>query len=148
MKLIQSWIHLLLVAVSVPIHALKLSIYLPPSPLLPNPHDLPASTHAILTVPSLQSVVVAPLSPAASFEFDIPSNEQEESYMILGYSHDFVFVPLRVDVARNGSVTGMWESYMGQSWEEKGAPRLTSEGKGEIRVVKRRGFYQERPRCT
>jgi hypothetical protein len=66
-----------------------------------------------------------------------------------------VFAPYRVDVGADGDVIGVWETYRGHPWGNKGAEKVVSgdSGKGdgnvavEARVVGVRSFYEERPKC-
>ncbi|OJD26312.1 hypothetical protein ACJ73_02314 [Blastomyces percursus] len=142
-----------------------LTITIPPSNLLPNPNSLPASTHATLTTlrsaPSASSSssgtstpaslrLKAPLSRKSSFVFNIPSGQVQgpQSFLLDIYSRDYIFAPYRVDVNADGSVVGVWETYRGNAWDnrgvEKGMVRVGEVAVVEARVMGMRKFYEER----
>ncbi|KAF2840439.1 hypothetical protein M501DRAFT_1002792 [Patellaria atrata CBS 101060] len=127
--------------------AIQLSVLINPSALLPNPSVLPASTHASLH--SSGPEIDVPLTRQNTFEFD---NLTAGSYLLTVYSRDFIFEPLRVDVAGEpGKETvGVWQTFRGNEWDNKGEKR--GEGRAgtgapivtEVRVVAPKEFYQER----
>ncbi|KAL1968749.1 hypothetical protein VTN77DRAFT_1575 [Rasamsonia byssochlamydoides] len=143
-----------------------LTITIPPSNLLPNPHVLPPTTHATLTtLPSSSQkkhVFTAPLTRSSTFVFpDLQQQQQQrESYLLDIRSKEYVFAPYRVDVAADGTILGIWETFRGNPWDNRGAEkfvapagRSSSSGQNqdvivEAKVVARRGFYEERPRFS
>lgn len=154
--------------------ASSLTIQIPPSNLLPNPHVLPANTHATLTtLPHSQQqqqqqkhVLSAPLTNTASFHFpDLPASAgagagaAPESYLLDIRSKEYIFAPYRVDVAADGSVLGVWETFRGNQWDNRGMERYAKQkgpnthhrGHADVvvqaHVLGRRGFYEERPKC-
>ena len=146
-----------------------LTVVIPPSNLLPNPNALPSGTHATLTSipPSTQSKtghvsphsLTAPLTRSATFILqDLDSTGKPESYLLDIRSAEYVFTPYRVDVAADGTVLGVWETFRGNPWENRGAERYVldatsvdaaklSEVVVEAKVLARRGFYEERSKC-
>src|SRR5262249_55532402 len=98
----------------------------------------------------------APLSRASTFVFK-NLTAGPASYLLDIHSRDFVFAPYRVDISADGRVAGVWETYRGNAWETKGAEKAVSpeEGQGggessvlvEAKVLSKRGFYEERPKC-
>ena len=136
--------------------AASLTITIPPSTLLPNPHVLPASTHATLTIlPSGKDhIQTATLSRSSTFTFhDLPA--QPESYLLDIRSSEYIFAPYRVDVAADGTVIGVWETFRGNPWENRGAEKYVVDVAGkkptdvvvEAKLLGRRGFYEERAKC-
>lgn len=137
--------------------AASLTITIPPSTLLPNPHILPASTHATLT--TKDHVLSASLTRSSTLVFhDLPSTSgQPESYLLDIRSGEWVFAPYRVDVAADGTVLGVWETFRGNAWDNRGAERYVVDVAGgqkkqtnvvvEAKVVGRKGFYEERAKC-
>ncbi|KMW68818.1 hypothetical protein BDDG_13050 [Blastomyces dermatitidis ATCC 18188] len=144
-----------------------LTITIPPSNLLPNPNSLPASTHATLTTlrsypssPSSSSAsgtstpaglrLKAPLSRKSNFVFNIPSGQVQgsQSFLLDIHSRDYIFAPYRVDVDADGGVVGVWETYRGNAWEnrgvEKGMVQVGEVAVVEARVMGTREFYEER----
>ncbi|OAX76851.1 hypothetical protein ACJ72_08856, partial [Emergomyces africanus] len=148
-----------------------LTISIPASNLLPNPNALPASTHATLTTlrsapssssPSSSSSssgtsapasglhLKAPLSRQSNFVFRIPSGEGEgpQSFLLDIRSRDYIFAPYRVDVDAEGGVVGVWETYRGNAWDnrgaEKGMVRVGDVVVVEAKVMATRVFYEER----
>lgn len=144
--------------------ASSLTIQIPSNNILPNPHVLPPNTHATLTtLPSSLSqdqkhVISTPLTHAAEFHFsDLPS-ASAESYLLDIRSKEYIFAPYRVDIAADGTVLGIWETFRGNQWDNRGLERYTKlksqEGLQDIdvvvqaKVLARRSFYEERPKCT
>ncbi|KAI1965856.1 medium-chain fatty acid-CoA ligase faa2 [Ophidiomyces ophidiicola] len=130
-----------------------LTITIPSSNLLPNPAVLPPSTHATLTTLSPQRALLkAPLSRSSSITFhDLrPSSDSKErtSYLLDIYSRDYVFAPYRVDVGADGNVIGVWETFRGNPWDNKGVEKAVGSGSGlvnfEAKVLAKREFYEER----
>jgi ER membrane protein complex subunit 7 len=161
--------------------ATSLIISIPPSIHLPNPNTLPPSTHAVLlsgssSIPSLS----APLTTRSTLEFQnltIPSSAlAPQSYLVTISALSHIFASYRVDLIPSGSSTGdaaiegIWETYPGSAWSEKG-PILggkaaqgggatgivaSSTGKNvrdgdqeqvvriEAKVLGRRDFYEQR----
>ncbi|KAL1958349.1 hypothetical protein VTO42DRAFT_4666 [Malbranchea cinnamomea] len=156
-----------------------LTITIPASNILPNPNALPASSHATLTTLSSGSrsqsqsqsapgLLKARLTRSSTFVFSdlVPSTSATsttpKSYLLDIHSRDYAFAPYRVDVAANGSVIGVWETFRGNAWENKGAKKSVrasttyggatgSDDKGEgvvveARVLGKKNFYEERPK--
>ncbi|KAK2807016.1 hypothetical protein FQN50_005590 [Emmonsiellopsis sp. PD_5] len=137
-----------------------LTITIPPTHQLPNPNTLPGSTHATLTTLSSSStsasgtpgLLRAPITRKSTFEFQTPAGPQ--SYLLDIRSRDYIFAPYRVDVDAEGGVIGVWETYRGNAWDNKGVEKVlvrsgTSGQGGEVVVVEanvvgKRGFYEER----
>ncbi|KAL5355450.1 hypothetical protein BJX96DRAFT_170684 [Aspergillus floccosus] len=141
--------------------ASALTITIPPSTLLPNPNALPAGTHATLTsLPGTQDGLVshpitAPLTRSATFVFPRLPTSQAESYLLDIRSKEFVFAPYRVDVAADGSVIGVWETFRGNPWDNRGVEKFAAFPGGEkgdvsveAKVVARRGFYEQRSKFS
>ncbi|KAJ9316336.1 hypothetical protein DTO271D3_3349 [Paecilomyces variotii] len=151
----------------------SLTITIPPSNLLPNPNVLPASTHATLTTLSESpkekgpgtenNILSAPLTTSSTFTFPILSKSDSESgpksYLLDIRSREYVFAPYRVDVASDGTVIGVWETFRGNAWSNRGMEMFVATvgggGNGGIRdvivpakVVARRGFYEERAKFS
>jgi hypothetical protein len=137
--------------------AATLRIQIPPSNILPNPNTLPASTHATLTS-GTSPQLDAPLRRDLILEFSnltIPG-----SYLLDIYSRDFTFAPYRVDISTLGdgtaSIDGVWETYRGTKWEDKGpllggasADPTTTPPQPQIvtvfaKVLAKKNFYEER----
>ncbi|KAL4938675.1 hypothetical protein BDV06DRAFT_225774 [Aspergillus oleicola] len=164
---------LLLLLLSLPVALCsKLTITISPSSILPNPHSLPADTHATLTSLSLVSPLKAPLTRAGTFtfsdlaaaEYNAPSStsaaERDDisgSYLLDIRSSEYVFAPLRVDLDERGQVKGVWETFRGNEWGNRGVEKYIrpvggeqGEGRGDrdvvidARVVVRKGFYEVR----
>ncbi|KAB8072838.1 hypothetical protein BDV29DRAFT_146448 [Aspergillus leporis] len=157
---------LLLLAATTTVAASALTIVIPPSNFLSNPHTLPAGTHATLTslpsstqsknVPSVPHPLSAPLTRSATFVFrNLESTEKPESYLLDIRSAEYVFAPYRVDIAADGTVLGVWETFRGNPWDNRGAERYvldaatadaarSSDVTVEAKVLARRGFYEER----
>ncbi|PGG95126.1 hypothetical protein AJ79_10240 [Helicocarpus griseus UAMH5409] len=140
-----------------------LTLTIPSSSHLPNPHTLPASTHATLTslppdtTSETPSLLSAPLTRKASFVFELAASREPRSYLLDIRSRDYVFAPYRVDVDASGKVVGVWETYRGNAWENRGVERgVVREGDGdgdgkvtvEAKVVGKRGFYEERAKFS
>ncbi|KAL4903534.1 hypothetical protein BDW74DRAFT_179950 [Aspergillus multicolor] len=144
----------------------KLTITIPPSPALPNPHSLPADTHATFTSRTLVSPLRASLTRSATFVFtDFAAIEQKASqednisgsYLLDIRSSEYVFTPLRVDLDEKGEVTGVWETLLGNEWGNRGAEkyvrpvgekaggRIGDEGVViDVRAIGRKAFYEVR----
>lgn len=145
----------------------KLTITIPPTQLLPNPHSLPADTHATLTSTSLRSPLNAPLTHSATFVFPELSRSEHKgqkhdasgSYLLDIRSAEYVFAPLRVDLDERGNVKGIWETFRGNEWGNRGAEKFIrplaqweKEGQDaevvvDVRAVGRKGFYEVRQTC-
>jgi hypothetical protein len=145
----------------------KFTITIPPSPVLPNPHSLPADTHATLTSTSLARPLKAPLTRSATFVFsDLAAAEYKDpyqdnisgSYLLDIRSAEYVFAPLRVDLDERGEVKGVWETFRGNEWGNRGPEKYirpagaqVAGGTGEVvveaRAVGRKGFYEVRQTC-
>jgi ER membrane protein complex subunit 7 len=144
--------------------ASSLTVQIPPNNILPNPQVLPPNTHATLTTlprsatSQQQHIISAPLTHTAEFHFaDLPAlgaSGSPESYLLDIRSKEYVFAPYRVDIAADGSVLGIWETFRGNQWDNRGMERY-AKLKGQERpdvtvqahVVARRGFYEVRPKC-
>lgn len=137
--------------------AASLVIAIPPSTLLPNPHILPASTHATLT--TNDRVLSASLTRSSTLVFHhLPSTlGHSESYLLDIRSGEWVFAPYRVDVAADGTILGVWETFRGNAWDNRGPEKYVADVAGghakagdvviEAKVVSRKGFYEERAKC-
>ncbi|CAK4033877.1 ER membrane complex subunit 7 homolog [Lecanosticta acicola] len=136
----------LLLACTALTFAARLTISIPGSNLLPNPSELPASTHAVLLGP-----------PGVRYDTSLRrdnslvfSNLPEASYLLTVHSRDYFFPPLRVDINRTegeGAQTiDAWQTFRGNEWNNKG-PSYGS-GKDELSVQIRpsgkKDFYQVR----
>ncbi|EED15119.1 conserved hypothetical protein [Talaromyces stipitatus ATCC 10500] len=145
--------------------ASSLTIQIPPNSILPNPHALPPNTHATLTtLPSSSAqdkkhILSAPITHTAEFHFtDLPSSSGTESYLLDIRSKEYIFAPYRVDIAADGTVLGIWETFRGNQWENRGLERYTKlkshDGRQDVdavvqaKVLARRGFYEERPKFS
>ncbi|KAI0096519.1 hypothetical protein F4814DRAFT_434959 [Daldinia grandis] len=130
-----------------------LTLWIPSSQSLPNPHTLPPNTHATLS--ALRAAYDAPLTAAGSFVF---RNVTPGSYLADVYSGTHVFVPLRIDVlahtpadegdaeeGEGGLVVRAWETYRGNDWDNKGleVPR-TSGGGFAVRALGPKEYFVER----
>lgn len=147
--------------------ASSLTIIIPPSNLLPNQHSLPASTHATLTSISHanqpgKSLLIAPLTRSSTFVFRNLqlSAAQPESFLLDIRSSEYVFSPYRVDVSADGTVLGVWETFRGNPWDNRGPEKFladaavqgsSAESSADVTVaaklVARKGFYEERAKC-
>ncbi|KAJ5191205.1 uncharacterized protein N7498_010190 [Penicillium cinerascens] len=134
--------------------AASLTVSIPPSTLLPNPHSLPANTHATLT--TKDRVLTASLTRSSTLVFsDVPSTGPS-SYLLDIRSGEWVFAPYRVDVAADGTVLGVWETFRGNPWDNRGAEKYVVDVVGqtktdvviEAKVVGRKGFYEERAKFS
>ncbi|KAE8335580.1 hypothetical protein BDV24DRAFT_6405 [Aspergillus arachidicola] len=169
MRLFHSSNSFLLFLLSTVVVTSALTVVIPPSNLLPNPNALPSGTHATLTsIPSsTQSKsghvsphsLTAPLTRSATFIFqNLDCTGKPESYLLDVRSAEYVFTPYRVDVAADGTVLGIWETFRGNPWENRGAERYVLDAASvnaaklpevavDAKVLARRGFYEERPKC-
>lgn len=136
----------------------SLTIIIPPSSLLSNPHVLPATTHATLTtLPAAGKghIQTASLTRSSTFVFPDLLSGQPESYLLDIRAGEFVFAPYRVDVAADGSILGVWETFRGNPWDNRGSERYVVDVAGkksgevavEAKVIGRKGFYEERAKC-
>ncbi|KXT15570.1 hypothetical protein AC579_9952 [Pseudocercospora musae] len=136
----------MLLAIATIASAAKLIVSIPPSQLLENPNELPASTHAVLLGPP-GIRYDAPLRRDSTFVF---SHLSDASYLLTLHSRDFFFPPLRVDVTANPEENAQnisaWQTFRGNEWSNKG--QSFGEGKDELRIDVRPGarkdFYQQR----
>lgn len=111
--------------------ATSLIISIPPSTHLPNPNTLSHSTQATLlggspSVPPL----TAPITTRSTIEFHnltiSPSALRPQSYLLTISALSHVFASYRVDLVPGGScdgggvIEGIWETYPGSAWSEKG----------------------------
>lgn len=154
---------LLLLGISSLVSASSLTITIPVSSSLPNPHVLPATSHATLTtLPSSgkDHILSASLTRSATFVFhDLPSSNpdaQPESYLLdICSAGGYVFAPYRVDVAADGSILGIWETFRGNPWDNRGAEKYVVGVTGkkqvdvvvEAKVLGRKVFYEQRAQC-
>jgi len=133
--------------------AASLTISIPSSSLLPNPHSLPATTHATLT--TADRILTAPLTRSSTLVFSDVTSSGPSSYILDIRSGEWVFAPYRVDVAADGTVLGVWETFRGHPWDNRGAEKYVVDITGkkladvviEAKVVGRKGFYEERAKC-
>jgi hypothetical protein len=154
---------LVLLGISSLVSASSLTITIPASSPLPNPHVLPATSHATLTsLPSggKDHILSASLTRSATFVFhDLPysgPDAQPESYLLdIRSAGDYVFAPYRVDVAADGSILGIWETFRGNPWDNRGAEKYIVDIAGkkqidvvvEAKVLGRKVFYEQRAQC-
>ncbi|RDW93206.1 uncharacterized protein DSM5745_00528 [Aspergillus mulundensis] len=144
----------------------KLTITIPPSQALPNPHSLPADTHATLTSINLVNSLKASLTRSARFVFtdfavaEHKASQQDDisgSYLLDIRSSEYVFTPLRVDLDERGEVMGVWETFRGNEWGNRGAEKYARPAGGkagggngdeevvvDMRAIGRKGFYEVR----
>ncbi|KAJ5698271.1 hypothetical protein N7462_000276 [Penicillium macrosclerotiorum] len=138
--------------------AASLTISIPPSTLLPNPQVLPATTHATLTTLSADSDhrLTASLTHASTLVFpDLPTG-QPASYLLDIRSGEYVFAPYRVDVAADGTVLGIWETFRGNAWDNRGAEKYVVDVASkksvdvvvEAKAIARKSFYEERAKFS
>lgn len=145
--------------------ASSLTVTIPPSNHLSNPHSLPASTHATLTSISHPNKpgeypLTAPLTRFSTFVFhNLPSGSaQPESFLLDIRSSEYIFSPFRVDVAADGTVLGVWETFRGNPWDNRGPEKFLVDATAgessspvevivEAKLVARKGFYEERAKC-
>lgn len=141
----------------------SLTITIPPSTLLPNPNVLTAGTHATLTTSNPIGHLTAPLTRSATFVFrnlNLQPQSQTQSYLLDIRSAEYVFAPFRVDVAADGRVLGVWETFRGNPWDNRGTekynvvvdgvattPAEVEDVRVDARVVAKRGFYEQRAKC-
>ncbi|GAD99451.1 hypothetical protein NFIA_037810 [Paecilomyces variotii No. 5] len=150
--------------------ASSLTVTIPPSNFLPNPNVLPAGTHATLTTLSESpkenaNILSAPLTSSSTFTFpSLPAPSKSESgsqskpksYLLDIRSREYVFAPYRVDVAADGTVIGVWETFRGNAWSNRGAEMFVATVGGSAiedvivpaKVLARRGFYEERAKFS
>lgn len=156
-----------------------LTISIPASHILPNPNALPGSTHATLTtLPSSsssssaayltsQTPLKARLTRSSTLVFpdlatrsSAGSTTTTTSYLLDIHSREFVFAPFRVDVDAHGKVVGVWETFRGHPWGNKGPEKFAISSNDnnagsqrqdvvvEARVLGKREFYETRKTCT
>ncbi len=72
-----------------------------------------------------------------------------------------MFAPYRVDIAADGAVIGVWETFRGNPWENRGVEKYVVDVAGytgggsakkadvvvEAKVLGKKGFYEERATC-
>jgi ER membrane protein complex subunit 7 len=124
-----------------------LTILIPPSPQLPQPAALPPSTTASLT--TLQRTYSASLRSDNGFRFRNVS--APGSYLLSISCATHAFPPLRVDVARDGTVQA-WRTFRGNDWGNRGEEYAVVKGEGmsnvlEIKALGGMGYYMERQGC-
>ncbi|KAI1652143.1 uncharacterized protein F4817DRAFT_322240 [Daldinia loculata] len=136
-----------------------ITLWIPSSQTLPNPHILPPTTHATLS--ALRRAYDAPLTAAGSFVF---RNVTPGSYLADVHSATHAFAPLRIDVlphtpaddgdARGGEGEGeegegglvvrAWETYRGNDWDNKGQEVPRSGGGFAVRALGPKEYFVER----
>jgi O-acetylhomoserine/O-acetylserine sulfhydrylase len=137
----------------------KITLRLPPAgqnPALPNPHLLPAATHATLTTAG--RALSAPLSTANTFVFrDVAPG----SYLVDVHCATHGFVPYRLDVTfprltgeeKGGLEVSVGETFRGNDGGNlgEGVPVGVGAGGGEVEVEVRvkggKGYFMERSGC-
>ncbi|KAJ5577395.1 uncharacterized protein N7459_006359 [Penicillium hispanicum] len=135
--------------------AASLTITIPPTTLLPNPHVLPATTHATLTTlpaDGKDHILTTPLTRRSTLVFSDFASGQPESYLLDIRAGEFIFAPYRVDVSADGTVLGVWETFRGNPWDNRGSEKYVVDVAGkrqsdvvvEAKLVARKGFYEER----
>ena len=90
---------------------------------------------------------------------DLPSSgpdAQPESYLLdIRSAGEYVFAPYRVDVAADGTILGVWETFRGNPWDNRGAVKYIVDVAAkkqvdvvvEAKVIARKAFYEERAKC-
>ncbi|KAJ5222764.1 uncharacterized protein N7469_009004 [Penicillium citrinum] len=86
---------------------------------------------------------------------NIPSGHPE-SYLLDIRSSEYVFAPYRVDVAADGSILGVWETFRGNPWDNRGAEKYVVDVANkrtvnvivEAKVLGRKNFYEERAKFS
>jgi hypothetical protein len=90
---------------------------------------------------------------------DLPSSgpdAQPESFLLdIRSAGEYVFAPYRVDVAADGTILGVWETFRGNPWDNRGAVKYIVDVAAkeqvdvvvEAKVVARKAFYEERAKC-
>ena len=144
--------------------ATTLRIQISPSTLLPNPHTLPSSSHATL-ISATSPKHSALIRRGSVFEFH--NLTQPGSYLLDIYTRDYVFAPYRVDIVQQSAsasasapegpgpvtIAGIWETYRGTRWDDRGPALLTSPDPPtqpqvaivNAKVLSKKTFYDERP---
>ncbi|KAI1135291.1 hypothetical protein F5Y05DRAFT_177650 [Hypoxylon sp. FL0543] len=143
-----------------PTQQTTITLWIPSQQHLPNPHALPASTHATLT--SQRTAHGAPLTASGTFSFH---NVTPGSYLADVHCKTHAFAPLRVDVfefeagdgvggrdvkskgSGSGLVVRAWETFRGNDWENKGqeVPRSAGEdGRLAVRALGPKEYFVER----
>ncbi|KAE8147940.1 hypothetical protein BDV25DRAFT_25142 [Aspergillus avenaceus] len=147
-----------------------LTVTIPPSSLLPNPNVLSASTQATLTsLPSSAWLkdgnsdsysLTAPLTRSATFVFQkFESTEEPESYLLDIRSAEYIFTSYRVDISADGTIMGIWETFRGNPWDNRGVEKFVADASTtnavkstdvaiEAKVMARRSFYEERSKFS
>ncbi|KAK2836888.1 hypothetical protein FQN49_006621 [Arthroderma sp. PD_2] len=144
-----------------PTASTKLTVHLPSSV---NPSSLPPSTYATLTTISQPNgPLKAPLSHLSTFMFDDLSlstaakdSNKPISYLLDIHAHTHIFAPYRVDVSpETGKIIGVWETYRGHPWDNKGAAKNVpgedyawEEVVVEAKVVAKKEFYEQREKFS
>src|SRR5699024_7557530 len=79
---------------------------------------------------------------------------QPASYLLDIRSAEYVFAPYRVDVAADGKVLGVWETFRGNPWDNRGAEKFNAVDAAarkdvtvEAKLLAKRGFYEQRSSC-
>ncbi|KAF3070548.1 ER membrane protein complex subunit 7 [Daldinia childiae] len=130
-----------------------ITLWIPSSQPLPNPHVLPSTTHATLS--ALRAGYHAPLTAAGSFVF---RNVTPGSYLADVHSGTHAFAPLRIDVLAHtpadegdaGEEEGgrlavrAWETYRGNDWDNKGQEAPRSGSGFAVRVLGPKEYFVER----
>ncbi|KAI5302795.1 hypothetical protein KEM56_000350 [Ascosphaera pollenicola] len=138
-------------------YAASLTITFPPSTDLPNPDALPVTTHATLSTLSSQAAesrdLRARITRNNHIVFSDLSTAGPASYLLEIHAKDAKFMPYRVDVSADGTIEGVWETFRGHRWEEKGADKVARRDDiggvtVEARLVGRKMFYEERPKFS
>ncbi|RPB02622.1 hypothetical protein L873DRAFT_421192 [Choiromyces venosus 120613-1] len=104
----------LLPFLSVIVSALDIQGTFAPSPLLPNPSNLPSSTSLTLTTTGTTKRTLIRRDNTFSFR-DVP----EGSYLLDVQCQTYQFAPLRVDVNGQGEVE-VHQTFRGNEWRNKG----------------------------
>ncbi|KAF6808999.1 hypothetical protein CSOJ01_07170 [Colletotrichum sojae] len=128
--------------------AASVTLLVPASPALPNPYTLPPSTRASLS--ALSSSHTAPLSVHNTFVFG--NVTAPGSYLVDVHCATHAFVPLRLDVAADGTLSA-WETYRGNDWDNKGEALQSKElANGarafEVRVLGGKNYFVERSKFS
>jgi ER membrane protein complex subunit 7 len=130
----------------------SLILSVPTSHILPNPWILPPTTHATLS--TLHKSLTAQLTTANTFVFH---NLTSGSYLVDVHSTLFAFMPLRLDILPSPEdpaklTVAAWETYRGNSWDNKGEAIAIATYDGgirglEVRALGAKQYFMERSKC-
>ncbi|KAH0537034.1 hypothetical protein FGG08_006132 [Glutinoglossum americanum] len=139
--LLSTFTYTLLLLLLIPLASTaSLTLFIPPTPLLPDPSHLPPSTHATLT--TLNRTYTAPLQRPSRFTF---RNLTAGSYLLDVHCRDYAFGALRVDVGADAGAVEVWQTFRGNEWGNRGERLGLGEGGVvEVRPAAAKAFFEER----